>query len=78
MEYVQRGEPIIATSRVGEGIRVGELVVVLGRVTQMLLHAAGNMSMRSDGFNVADAVDIIVKARSSGARWAGAAASHGR
>ncbi len=44
----------------------------------MLLHAAGNMSMRSDGFNVADAVDIIVKARSSGARWAGAAASHGR
>ena len=35
----------------------------------MLLHAAGNMSMRSDGFNVADAVDIIVKARSSEARW---------
>ena len=47
MEYVQRGEPIIATSRVGEGIRVGELVVVLGRVAQMLLHAAANMSMRS-------------------------------
>ena len=32
----------------------------------MLLHAAANMSMRSGGFNVADAVDIIVKARSSG------------
>ena len=69
---------IIATSRVGEGRSVGEVVVVLGRVTQMLLHAAANMSMRSGGFNVADAVDIIVKARSSGARWVGAAASHGR
>ena len=47
MEYVQRGEPIIATSCVGEGRSVGEVDVVLGRVTQMLLHAAANMSMRN-------------------------------
>ena len=45
MEYVQRGEHILATSRVGEGRSVG-VVVELGRVTQMLLHAAANMSMR--------------------------------
>ena len=38
---------IIATSRVGEGRSVGVVVDVLGRVTQMLLHAAANMSMRS-------------------------------
>ena len=57
---------IIATSRVGEGRSVGEVVVVLGRVIQMLLHAAANMLMRSGGFNVADAVDIIAKARSAG------------
>ena len=66
MEYVQRGEPIIATSCVGEGRSVGEVDVMLGRVSQMLLHAAANMSMRSGGFNVADAVDIIAKARSAG------------
>ena len=46
---------------------------MLGRVSQMLLHAAANMSMRSGGFNVADAVDIIAKARSAGpggsVRW---------
>ena len=56
---------IIATSRVGEGRSVGVVVDVVGRVTQMLLHAAANMSMRSGGFNVADAVGIIVKARSA-------------
>ena len=38
---------IIATSRVGEGRSVGEVVVVLGRVIQMLLHAAANMSTLS-------------------------------
>ena len=66
MEYVQRGEHILATSRVGEGRSVGVVVDVVGRVTQMLLHAAANMLMRSGGFNVADAVDIIAKARSAG------------
>ena len=73
MEYVERGEPIIATSCVGEGRSVGEVDVVLGRVSQMLLHAAANLPMRSGGFNVADAVDIIAKARSAGpggsVRW---------
>ena len=58
MERVERGEPIIAISCEGD--------VVLGRVSRMLLHAAANMLMRSGGFNVADAVDIIAKARSAG------------
>ena len=40
---------LIATSRVGEGRSVGEVVVVLGRVTQLLLHAAATMSMRLRG-----------------------------
>ena len=66
MEYVERGEPIIAISCVGEGRSVGEAGVVLGRVSQMLLHAAANLPMRSGGFNVADALDIIAKARSAG------------
>ena len=47
MEYVERGEPIIAISCVGEGRSVGEVDVVLGRGSQMLLHAAANMSTRS-------------------------------
>ena len=47
MEYVQRGEHILATSRVGEGRSVGVVVDVVGRVTQMLLHAAANMSTLS-------------------------------
>ena len=58
---------IIATSRVGEGRSVGEVVVVLGRVTQMLLHAAANMSMRSGGgFSVAVVADVGGKTRSRG------------
>ena len=47
MEYAQRGERILATSRVGEGRSVDVVVDVVGRVTQMLLHAAANMSTLS-------------------------------
>ena len=47
MEYAQRGERILATSRVGEGRSVGVVVDVVGRVTQMLLHAAADMSTLS-------------------------------
>ena len=67
MEYVQRGEPIIATSCVGEGRSVGEVDVMLGRVSQMLLHVAANMSMCSGGgFSVAVAADVGGKTRSCG------------
>ena len=38
---------LIATSRVGEGRSVGVVVDVVGRVTQMLLHAAADMSTLS-------------------------------
>ena len=47
MEYVQRGERILATSRVGEGRSVDVVVDVVGRVTQMLLHAAADISTLS-------------------------------
>ena len=58
---------IIATSRVGEGRSVGEVVVVLGRTTQMLLHGAANMSMCSGGVcSVAVAADVGGKTRSRG------------
>ena len=47
MEYAQRGERILATSRVGEGRSVDVVVDVVGRVTQMLLHAAADISTLS-------------------------------
>ena len=47
MEYAQRGERILATSRVDEGRSVGVVVDVVGRVTQMLLHAAADISTLS-------------------------------
>ena len=47
MEYAQRGERILATSRVGEGRSVDVVVDVVGRVTQMLLHAAADTSTLS-------------------------------
>ena len=47
MEYAQRGERILATSRVGEGRSVDVVVDVVGRVTQRLLHAAADTSTLS-------------------------------